>query len=55
MTTRMPTDVAHKHGWQIFEVIFGIPVLVALALNLTVPLSFSRGFLTPVVVLGGWA
>ena len=49
----MPIDVAHKHGWQIFEVIFGIPVLVALALHLAVPLSLSRGFLTPVIVLGG--
>jgi protein-S-isoprenylcysteine O-methyltransferase Ste14 len=55
MATRMSTDVAHKSWWQIFEVIFGVPFLLALALQLGVPLSFPRGFLTLVFVLGGAA
>lgn len=42
----MATDAAHKRGWQIFEVIFGIPFLVAIGLQFAVPLSFPPGFLT---------
>jgi protein-S-isoprenylcysteine O-methyltransferase Ste14 len=49
----MSTDVAHKSWWQVFEVIFGIPFLVAIALQLVAPLSFPRGFLTPALILGG--
>lgn len=49
----MSTDVAHKSWWQIFEVVFGIPCLVAMALQLVAPLSLPRGFLSPVMVLGG--
>ena len=51
----MSIDVAHKSWWQIFEVVFGIPFLAAIALQLAVPLSFPRGFLTPVISLGGVA
>jgi protein-S-isoprenylcysteine O-methyltransferase Ste14 len=51
----MSTDVAHKSWWQIFEVVFGIPFLVALALQRAAPFSLPRGFLTPVFVLGGTA
>lgn len=40
----MATDAAHKKGWQIFEVIFGIPFLVAIGLQLAVPLFFPPGF-----------
>ncbi len=46
----MPTDVAHKSGWQVFEVVFGIPFLIAIGLQLAVPFSLPRGFLTPVIV-----
>jgi protein-S-isoprenylcysteine O-methyltransferase Ste14 len=51
----MSTDVAHKSWWQIFEVVFGVPFLAAIALQLVVPLSFSRGFLTPAIIPGGAA
>ena len=51
----MSIEVAHKSRWQIFEVIFGVPFLVAIALQLLVPLSLPRGSLTPVFILGGTA
>jgi protein-S-isoprenylcysteine O-methyltransferase Ste14 len=51
----MSTDVAHKSWWQIFEVVFGIPFLAAIALQLAVPLSFPRGILTPAIIPGGAA
>jgi protein-S-isoprenylcysteine O-methyltransferase Ste14 len=51
----MSTNVAHKSGWQIFEVVFGIPVLAAILLQLALPLSFPRGFLSPAIVPGGVA
>ncbi len=49
----MSNDVAHKSWWQIFEVIFGVPFLVAIALQLIAPISFPRGFLTPACIPGG--
>src|SRR4030067_1980657 len=55
MATRMSTDVAHRSKWQTFEVVFGIPFLPASALQLAVPLSLPRGFLTPAIVPGGAA
>ncbi len=42
----MTTDTAHKSGWQIFEVIVGLPFLVAIGLQFAIPLSFPPGFLT---------
>ena len=51
----MSTDVAHKSWWQIFEVVFGIPFLAAIALQLAVPLSLPHGFLTPTIIPGGTA
>jgi len=51
----MSTDVAHKRWWQTFEVVFGIPFLAAIALQLAVPLSLPRGFLTPAIIPGGAA
>lgn len=42
----MGNDVAHKQWWQIFEVVFGIPLLIALTLQLVVPVSLPRGQLT---------
>jgi protein-S-isoprenylcysteine O-methyltransferase Ste14 len=55
MATQMSTDVAHKSWWQTFEVVFGIPVIAAIALQLAVPLSLPHGFLTPAIILGGVA
>lgn len=46
----MSTDVVHRRWWQIFEVVFGIPFLAAIALQLALPLSLPLGFLTPVLI-----
>lgn len=46
-------EVAHKSRWQIFEVVFGVPFLVAIALQLAIPASFPRGPFTPALILGG--
>ena len=51
----MPTDVAHRRWWQIFEVVFGIPFLAAIALQWAVPSSLRHAFLTPASVPGGAA
>lgn len=49
----MATNAAHKNWWQSFEVVFGIPFLAALVLQLAVPLSFPRGSFTPAFITGG--
>lgn len=49
----MSISVAHKSWWQIFEVVFGIPFLVAMALQLVVPIQLPRGFLTPAFIPAG--
>jgi len=49
----MSNDVAHKSWWQIFEVVFGIPFLVAIALQRAAPVPFPSGFLTPARISGG--
>jgi len=49
----MSNDVAHKSWWQIFEVVFGIPFLVAIAWQRVVPIPFPSGFLTPARISGG--
>jgi len=50
----MSNDVAHKSWWQIFEVIFGVPFLAALALQWIVPTAFpSAGFIPSIRIYGG--
>jgi protein-S-isoprenylcysteine O-methyltransferase Ste14 len=49
----MSNDVAHKSWWQIFEVVFGIPFLVAIALQLVAPISLPGGSLTPAFIPAG--
>jgi protein-S-isoprenylcysteine O-methyltransferase Ste14 len=49
----MSLDVAHKSWWQIFEVIFGVPFLAGIGLQLVVPASLPCGFLAPFIVAGG--
>jgi protein-S-isoprenylcysteine O-methyltransferase Ste14 len=49
----MPDDAAHKSRWQIFEVVFGIPFLAAIALQLVAPIRFPGGFLTPARIFAG--
>lgn len=51
----MSVDVAHQRWWQIFEIVFGIPFLAAIALQLAVPFSLPRGPLTLSIFLGGAA
>ena len=46
---------AHQHGWQIFEVVFGIPFLIAIALQLILPLSLPYGSLAPAIIVVGIA
>lgn len=46
-------DVAHKSKWHTFEMVFGVPFLVAAALQFAVPLSLPQGFLTPLVLPAG--
>lgn len=41
-------ESAHQRGWQIFEVVVGLPYLVAAALHLFVPLSLPSILLGPV-------
>ncbi len=55
MATRMSTNVAHRRWWQIFEVVFGIPFLTAIALQLALPLSLPLGLLTVMLIPGGAA
>ena len=42
----MSTDAAHKSWWQIGEVVFGIPLLAAIVLQLIAPLSFTDSIFT---------
>jgi protein-S-isoprenylcysteine O-methyltransferase Ste14 len=39
----MAADAAHKKGWQIFEVVFGLPFLAAIALHFIVPIALPGG------------
>lgn len=49
----MSTNAAHKRWWQIFEVIFGVPFLVGIGLQLAAPVARPRGWYAFVIVLGG--
>jgi len=46
-------DAAHKRWWPISEVVFGLPFLLGVALQLAAPLAFPAGWLTLIVRLGG--
>lgn len=49
----MSTDAAHTSWWQIGEVVFGAPLLAAVALQLTAPLNFTNSFFTSAIVVIG--
>jgi protein-S-isoprenylcysteine O-methyltransferase Ste14 len=49
----MSHDVAHKSWWQSFEVVFGIPFLVAIALQRIAPIPLPGGSLTPARIAAG--
>ena len=46
----MSLDSAHKSGWEIAEVVFGIPILVSIALHFIAPLSLPQGILRQVII-----
>lgn len=46
----MSVDSAHKSRWEIAEVVFGIPFLISIALNLVVPLSLSQGIFRQILI-----
>lgn len=48
----MSNEVAHARWWQIFEVVFGVPVVIAAGLQLAVPLAFPRSVLIMARVAG---
>lgn len=47
------TGAAHRRWWQIFEVVVGLPVAVAVVLQRVRPLSLSLGAWTPLAVMAG--
>lgn len=49
----MSRDAAHKRWWQIFEIIYGVPYLAGIGLQLAVPVSRPRGLCAPIIVLDG--
>ena len=49
----MATEAAHTRWWQIFEVIFGLPLVAAIALHWLVPFTVPRGRLSPLISAGG--
>lgn len=51
----MATDAAHNRWWQIFEVIFGIPLLAAIVLHQLLPLKLPFGSLMPAMIAVGVA
>ena len=36
-------DSAHKHGWEIGEVVFGVPFLLGLGMHFAVPFALPQG------------
>lgn len=55
MANQPSMDAAHRSWWQTFEVVFGIPFVAAIALQLVVPLSLSGGLVAPAIILAGAA
>jgi protein-S-isoprenylcysteine O-methyltransferase Ste14 len=49
----MNNDAAHKKGWQIFEVVVGLPFLAAIALQRILPIALPHGLLTYVTITAG--
>lgn len=51
----MSEDTAHEAWWQISEVVFGIPFLIAIGLQFIAPLSLPFGSLRLVTIAAGAA
>lgn len=46
----MNVDSAHKSGWEIAEIVFGVPFLISIALHYIVPFSLPQGILRQVII-----
>ena len=46
----MKVDSAHKSGWEIAEIVFGVPFLISIVLHYIVPLSLPQGILRQVII-----
>lgn len=55
MTSSAKIDAAHKSYWQISEVIFGVPFLVAIALQFWIPFPIFLGLLRSILIPCGIA
>ena len=51
----MSSDAAHKSWWQTSEVVFGIPFLAGIALQIAAPLSLPRGIPSWAIIPAGAA
>jgi protein-S-isoprenylcysteine O-methyltransferase Ste14 len=51
----MNIDSAHRSGWEISEVVFGVPLLISLAVQWVVPLSLPQGILGQALIPAGTA
>ena len=51
----MPADAAHRRSWETFEAVFGIPFLLAIALQFVHRLSFPEGLVSQLAVPVGAA
>jgi protein-S-isoprenylcysteine O-methyltransferase Ste14 len=51
----MAVNAAHNRWWQTFEVVFGVPMAIAIVLQLVLPVSFPRGFSKLIFIAGGVA
>jgi protein-S-isoprenylcysteine O-methyltransferase Ste14 len=49
----MKNDSAHKSGWVITEVVFGIPFLLSIAVQFVIPLSLPQGILRQALMIIG--
>lgn len=49
----MTDYAAHNKGWQIFEVVFGVPFLAAIGLQLIFPIALPSGLPTLVLIAAG--
>jgi protein-S-isoprenylcysteine O-methyltransferase Ste14 len=49
----MSGDSAHKHNWEIAEVVFGIPFLIGIAIHFVVPFSVPQGIFRQALIPGG--
>ncbi len=52
---QMKMDAAHKSGWEIAEVVFGIPFLIAVAIQFVVPFLLAHGILRLALIPAGFA